>query len=322
MSDYNCITDVDGIMVGQVTDLVNLTGCTVVLCKEGATCGIDIKGGAPGSRECSLLNPLMSNDKVHAVFLSGGSSYGLSVGEGVMQYLEEQKTGFETQFGKIPIVPGAVLFDLSVGNSQVRPNNEMGYLACKEAQRGKIKEGNYGAGTGATVGKVMGFQNCMKGGIGSASIRMGNDVTVGAIVAVNSFGDIRNPKTGQIIAGPLFNNKPQDTLDMMIEQQDMLYSYHMNTTLAVVATNAEITKPECAKVSQIASNGLSNTIYPYGTTLDGDTVFTLSYGKKTCDINLLGVLAGKVLSEAVINAISKAESVCNIKSYKEIFCSK
>lgn len=319
VSNYNCITDVDGIVVGQVSDLKNMTGCTVILCTTGATCGVDIRGGAPGSRECCLLNPLMSNNQVHAVFITGGSSFGLAVGDGVMKFLEERNYGFDTSYGRVPIVPGAVLFDLSLGNSTVRPDKDMGYLACTNAKTGKIEEGNKGAGTGATVGKALGFDKCMKGGIGSASISLKNGITVGAIVAVNSFGDIRDSKTKTILAGPLLNNKPQDTFKIMLEQQDITYSYHMdNTTIAVVATNAKLTKSECTKVAQIASSGLSNTIYPYGTTLDGDTIFVLSNGNHTCDINLLGVLAGEVLAAAAINGIQNAETVDDVKSYKDI----
>ncbi|MCG8539331.1 MAG: P1 family peptidase [Clostridia bacterium] len=315
----NCITDVKGIFVGQESDYENITGCTVVLCPDGATCGIDIRGGGPGSRECCLLNPMMTVEKVHTVFMAGGSSKGLGVADGIIQYLEERNIGFESEFAKIPIVPGSVIYDLSIGSSHARPTKEMGYRACLNAKSEKISQGNVGAGTGATVGKALGFRNCMKGGIGSASMTLRNGVTVGAIVTVNSFGEIRDNKTYETIAGVYAEGVIKDTNQCMFESDNITYSFNMeNTTLAVIATNAKLSKVGCCKVAQMAANGLSKTIHPFGTTLDGDTTFVLSKGELECDINILGTLAGEVVAQAVVNGIKSATSVAGVKAYQDI----
>lgn len=319
MSKKNCITDIKGVKVGQISDKENLTGCTVVLISDGAVCGVDVCGGAPGSRESSLLMSEKENSVVHAIFLSGGSAYGLSVGDGIMKYLEENNVGFDTDYAKVPIVPGAILFDLNVGNSSVRPTAEMGYNACILASDAKIKEGNEGAGTGATVGKVLGNKCMMKGGIGSASFIGENGLIVGAIVAVNALGDIRDYKTGEILAGPLLDKKLQNTFEILENQLEQEYKYKLdNTTIAIIGTNANLSKAQCNVLAKLGTHGLVRTIYPVCTTLDGDTVFAFSKGNKKCDINTLGVIASEVLSEAIINAIKAADEINNIKAYKSL----
>jgi putative MATE family efflux protein len=315
----DCITDVEGILVGQESDLAGLTGCTVVLCPEGAICGIDIRGGSPGTRECSLLDPIMSVERVHAVFMAGGSSRGLGAADGIVQYLEERGIGFASEFGKIPIVPGAVIFDLSIGSSAARPTREMAYKACLNAKSDKIVQGNAGAGTGATVGKALGFRNCMKGGVGSSSMTLKNGLTVGAIVTVNSFGEIIDDRTHETIAGVLVNGAIRATDECMFETGDIRYSFNMeNTTLATIATNARLDKVGCCKVAQMASAGLARAIHPFGTTLDGDTTFMLSMGDIECDINVIGTLAGAVAARAVSNAIKSAVSAGGVKAYRDI----
>lgn len=319
MVKKNCITDIEGVKVGQISDKQNLTGCTVVLIPEGAVCGIEVCGGAPGSRESSLLASDKDNSEVHAIFLAGGSAYGLAVGDGIMKFLEENNIGFDTGYAKIPIVPGAVLFDLNVRNSVVRPTAEMGYKACKVAKSSKIKEGNEGAGTGATVGKILGDNNMMKGGIGSASFVGKNGLVMGAIVAVNAFGDIRDYRTGRILAGSIVNNKLQDTIEFMKSNLEDTYQFKSNnTTIAIIGTNANLSKTQCNILAKIATHGLIRSIHPVCTTLDGDTIFAFSKGTMKCDINTLGSIASQVLSEAIENAIKAAEEIDGIKAYNSL----
>ena len=315
----NCITDIEGIKVGQITDKHNMTGCTVILIPDGAICGVNICGGAPGSRESGLLLSEKDNSAIHSIFLSGGSAYCLAVGDGIMRYLEENNIGFDTGDVKVPIVPGAVLYDLNVGNPYVRPDANMGYLACVNASDEKIHEGNYGAGTGASVGKVLGNENIMKGGIGSSSFVSEDGLVVGAIVAVNAFGSVVDYNTGKILAGPILNGEIVNTEKYMIKHLNREYHFDMNnTTLAVVGTNASLTKSQCNFLAQNATHGLIRAINPVCTTLDGDTVFAFSKGEVECDINILASLASRVLSEAVINAIKAADSVNNIPSFKSL----
>ena len=315
----NCLTDIEGILIGQVTDEENLTGCTVVLIPDGAACGIDVCGGAPGSRESSMLESEKSNEKVYAIFLTGGSAYGLSVGDGIMTYLEEHGIGFDTGYAKVGIVPGAVIFDLNIGNPKVRPTSEMGYLACTSASCESMQQGNYGAGMGATVGKVLGNDCIMKGGIGGASFINGDGVIVSAIVVVNAFGDIRDYSTGEILAGALKDGVPQDTIEIMTSGGKNIYDYKLdNTTIAIIGTDAKLSKTQCNILAKKATHGLVRSIFPVSTTLDGDTVFAFSRGDKECEINTLGVIACEVLAIAVNNAIKSADEVGGIKSYKSI----
>ncbi|API90921.1 MULTISPECIES: P1 family peptidase [Virgibacillus] len=314
---YGNITDVPGIKVGNVEDTEAMTGCSVIVSEDGAVCGVDIRGAAPGTRETALLNPVNAVEQVHAITLSGGSAFGLAAADGVMHYLEEQGIGLDVGVTKVPIVPAAILFDLAVGDGNVRPDKKMGYQAAKQAKKGAFTFGNVGAGCGATVGKLTGMEQCMKGGLGSASVELENGVIIGALVAVNAVGDIRHPESGEILAGPIDPNTQQivDSITYMQKNQSQI-SLGMNTTLGVVAANVSLTKAEATKISQVAHNALAKTIYPAHTMLDGDTIFTLATGNKRASVDLIGAMAVKVVEEAIVQAVITANSVGNIPSYK------
>ncbi len=315
---YNNILDIKGIKVGQIEDIEGLTGCTVVICEEGAVCGVDVRGSAPGTRETDLLDPINMVQKVHAVVLSGGSAFGLESTCGVSRYLEEHNIGFDVGVAKVPIVAGAVLFDLVVGDPKSRPDIEMGYKACEVANDKELKQGNFGAGCGATVGKVKGAEYCMKGGIGSYSIKLDNGLVVAALVAVNAFGDVY--ENGKVIAGVLNNekNKVLNTYDLMKNGVNSGGFNIDNTTIGIVATNAKLTKAECKKISQMSHNGYAKAIFPIHTPHDGDTIFTISTGEVESDVTLLGSIATEVVEKSIINAIKNAKSIDNIPSYEEI----
>lgn len=317
---YNNILDVKGLKVGQAQDNEALTGCTVVICEEGATCGVDVRGSAPGTRETDLLDPINMVQKVHAVVLSGGSAFGLESTCGVSKYLEEKNIGFDSGVCKVPIVTGAVLFDLVVGDHKVRPDKEMGYKACLQASETELKQGNYGAGCGATVGKIKGPEYLMKGGIGSHSIKLDNGIVVAALIAVNAFGDIY--EEGKVIAGVLNDDKTQLLNTYEIMKKGFIkggFSIN-NTTIGIVATNAKLTKTQCKKISQMAHDGYAKSIFPIHTPHDGDTIFTMATGEIDVDndVTLLGSLATEVVQESIIKAIKNAQSVKNIISYNEL----
>lgn len=315
---YNNILDVKGIKVGQAQDFEGLTGCTVVICEDGATCGVDVRGGGPGTRETDLLDPINMIQKVHAVVLTGGSAFGLESTCGVSKYLEERNIGFDVGVAKVPIVVGAVLFDLGVGDSKCRPNIEMGYNACENSSDKELKQGNYGAGCGATVGKIKGSEFAMKGGIGSYSIKLDNGLVVSALIAVNAFGDVY--EDGKVIAGVLNNDKTKtlSSYELMKNGFNKGGFSIDNTTIGVVVTNAKLDKAGCKKVSQMAHNGYAKSIFPIHTPHDGDTIFTMATGEVESDIVLIGSLATEVVEKSVINAIKNANSIKNIVSYKDI----
>ena len=315
---YNNILDVKGIKVGQAQDFEGLTGCTVVICEDGATCGVDVRGGGPGTRETDLLDPINMIQKVHAVILTGGSAFGLESTCGVSKYLEERNIGFDVGVAKVPIVVGAVLFDLGVGDSKCRPNIEMGYNACENSSDKELKQGNYGAGCGATVGKIKGSEFAMKGGIGSYSIKLDNGLVVSALIAVNAFGDVY--EDGKVIAGVLNNDKTKtlSSYELMKNGFNKGGFSIDNTTIGVVVTNAKLDKAGCKKVSQMAHNGYAKSIFPIHTPHDGDTIFTMATGEVESDIALIGSLATEVVEKSVINAIKNANSIKNIVSYKDI----
>jgi L-aminopeptidase/D-esterase-like protein len=317
----NSITDVRGIEVGHAQDEEALTGCTVILCRKGAVAGVDVRGGAPGTRETDLLNPINLVEKVHAVILAGGSAFGLDAASGVMHYLEENKIGFNTGAARVPIVPSAILFDLNLGRADVRPDSEMGALAAASANSNSPAEGNVGAGTGASVGKMFGMTLAMKSGLGTASMDIGGGVVVGAIVAVNAFGDVIDPKTGEIIAGlrsgkvgPLRIGKKDsfaDTLAMMknlIGRGVLGFASRGNTVIGVVATNAKLTKAQATKVAQMAQDGIARTIRPAHTMLDGDVIFALSTGTKKADVSIVGAFAAEVMAQAIVQAVKMAKA--------------
>lgn len=315
---FNNILDVKGIKVGQVEDKEGLTGCTVIICEDGGVCGVDVRGSAPGTRETDLLDPINMVQKVHAIVLSGGSAFGLESTCGVSRYLEEKGIGFDVGVAKVPIVTGAVLFDLGIGDPKCRPNMEMGYKACQIANNIELKQGNYGAGCGATVGKIRGSEFCTKGGIGSYSIKLDNGLVVSAIIAVNAFGDVY--ENGQVIAGVLNDDKNDflNTYDLMKKGVNTGGFNIDNTTIGAVVTNAKLSKAECKKISQMAHNGFAKSIFPIHTPHDGDTIFTLATGEVETDITLLGSIASEVVEKSVISAIKNASKTNNILSYNEI----
>lgn len=315
---YNNILDVKGLKVGQVEDTNGLTGCTVVICEEGAVCGVDVRGSAPGTRETDLLDPINMIQKVHAVVLSGGSAFGLESTCGVSKYLEEKGIGFDVGVAKVPIVVGAVLFDLAAGDPKCRPNIEMGYKACEVANESILKQGNYGAGCGATVGKIKGPDYAMKGGIGSYSIKLDNGLVVSALIAVNALGDVY--ENGNVIAGVLDNTKTKalNSYELMKQGVNKGGFSIDNTTIGIVATNAKLDKAGCKKISQMSHNGYAKAIFPIHTPHDGDTIFTMATGEVEADITLLGSLATEVVEKSIINAIKNAETIKNIIAYKDI----
>lgn len=313
------ITDVPGIKVGNREDLNALTGCTAILAENGSTCGVDVRGSAPGTRETDLLDPVNAVDTVHAICLTGGSAYGLEAASGMMAYLEEQGIGLDVDVANVPIIPSAVLFDLPVGDKNVRPDKQMGYQAAQQAKRGAFPFGNVGAGCGATVGKLAGFDNCMKGGLGSASIQLENGLIVGAVVAVNALGDIRDPDNRELIAGPL-DPQTGDILDSLtlLEKVDAQMRSGTNTTIGAVAMNATLTKAEATKVAQVTQNALARTIYPAHTMADGDTIFALATDGESYSVDLISNMAASVMEKAILQAVKSAESVANIPSYQSI----
>ena len=316
----NAITDIPGIEVGQAQDADALTGCTVILCRKGAVGGVDQRGGAPGTRETDLLNPVNLVSKIHAILLSGGSAFGLDAASGVMRYLEENQIGFDVGVARVPIVPAAVLFDLAIGSATVRPDAEMGYRAAASASADAPAEGNIGAGMGATVGKILGMKRAMKSGLGTASMEIGGGVIVGAIVAVNAFGDVVDPQTGATVAGARSAKSGfANTLEVMKSLKGrivMSVAARGNTVIGVVATNAKLTKSEATKVAQMAQDGLARTIRPAHTMLDGDTIFALSTGRKKADVSTVGSFAAEVMEQAILQGVKTVETAGNLPGWK------
>ncbi len=307
------LTTVDGIKVGHYTLQERLTGCTVVLVENGAVAGVDVRGSAPGTRETDLLHPLNTVEQVQAIVLAGGSAFGLDAATGVVDYLEERGLGFDTGVAKVPIVPAAILFDLGVGDAQIRPTAECGYQAAVAAASGPVPEGNVGAGAGATVGKLQGPEQAMKAGIGTAAFTLPNGLTVAALVAVNALGDIIDPSTGQIIAGiRTANGKGLANVRKLLQTGALSRAQAgKSTTLGVVATNARLTKVEVTKIAQMAHDGLARAISPVHTPFDGDTIFVLATGRHQADAMLLtiGSLAADAVAEAVVRAARTARSI-------------
>jgi L-aminopeptidase/D-esterase-like protein len=321
MKLHNAITDVPGIKVGHAQDEKALTGCTVILCEAGAVAGVDQRGGAPGTRETDLLHPMHLVDKVHAVVLTGGSAFGLDAASGVVRYLEEQGVGFDAGVARVPIVPAAVLFDLDVGRADVRPDATMGYQACQSASAGPPAEGNVGAGTGARVGTVLGIGQAMKAGIGTAGLEIAAGLIVGAIVAVNAFGDVVDPADGRIVAGA---RSPQggfaDTLAalrMLAGQMSGGFA-RGHTVIGVVATNARLTKEGANKVAQMAHDGLARAIRPAHTMFDGDTIFSLATGELEADASVVGAFAAEVLAQAIVRGVRAARPAAGLPAASEI----
>lgn len=299
------ITDVAGLQAGHATDREAATGCTVILCPEGAVAGADVRGGAPGTRETDLLAPGRTVERVHAVLLTGGSAFGLDAAGGVMRYLEERGVGFDTGAARIPIVPAAVLYDLEVGRADRRPDWEMGYEACKCASAEPPEQGLVGAGTGATVGKLLGMAHAMPGGVGAASVKIGG-VTVAALVAVNAVGNVVDHHTGRTLAGARVNGAFTDPIALMLDGAGGAPA-GVNTTIGIIATDGVLTGVQAARLACVAHDGLALSIRPVHTAMDGDTLFTLSTERVACDFNRICVAAVEAVARAVANAVTAGE---------------
>ena len=322
------ITDVEGIKAGHYTDTRRPTGCSVIMAEGGAVGGVDVRGGAPGTRETDLLDPVNMVQHVHAIVLSGGSAFGLDTATGVMRYLEERSIGFDVRIARVPIVPAAILFDLGIGGKpHIRPDAEAGYRACQVATNGPVSEGSIGAGAGATVGKMSvggpGGRTAMKGGIGNACFTSSDGLKVGAIVAVNAVGDVYDPDTGRVLAGARMPDgsgfvyvarRIRETGSLRLETPPG------NTTIGVIVTNAKLTKTQAKRLAQVGHDGLARAINPAHLQADGDTLFTMATGTWEGEINLslLSILAAEAVTRAIIRAIVTAEGLPGYPSFTDL----
>ncbi|MCL4396396.1 MAG: P1 family peptidase [Chloroflexi bacterium] len=304
----DAITDVDGILVGHYTDEENATGCTVILCPaEGAVGGVDVRGPAPATRETDLLRPGHLVERVNAVLLAGGSAFGLDAAAGVMAYLEDKGIGYATGAGRVPIVPAAAIYDLGVGSARVRPNADAGYSACAAARGGAVAQGRVGAGTGASVGHMLGPDFSSPGGVGTASQQIGKGIVVGAIVVVNSLGDVVDPRTGEILAGarrPVVGGWA-DSASVIKSGLAQSALSRAHTTIGVIATDAALSKEQANVVAMMAHDGLARAIRPSHTLFDGDALFVLSVGKKQGDVSAIGHAASEVVADAIVRAVKR-----------------
>ena len=315
------ITDIEPLMIGQAENKEAATGCTVLICEDGMRAGLDVRGGGPASRESQLLNPLMSAQIVHAIVLSGGSAYGLGTANGVMTYLEEQGIGYDTGYALVPLVAQSDIYDLSVGDPSVRPDPDMGYEAAKKAlEAPNYQDGNFGAGCGASVGKIAGMDFAMKTGIGSYAVQIG-DLKIGAIVVLNALGDVYDWRTGEQIAGFLTEDKTslRSTMEQMsssIEAKDNKFTG--NTTLAVVVTNANFNKSQLCKIAGMAHDGYARSINPVHTSADGDSIYAVSVGDVVADQDLVGALGAEVVSEAIVRAVYNSEGAYGLPAAADL----
>ncbi|MEO8611232.1 MAG: P1 family peptidase [Chloroflexota bacterium] len=318
MTLNNTLTDVPGIRVGHATHLEGATGCTVVICPPGTIGGVDQRGGAPGTRETDLLRPMHVVETVNAVMLAGGSAYGLAAADGAMRYLEEKGIAYKSGLGfLVPIVPSAIVFDLAMGEPGIRPDSAMGYAACEAATSDPVPQGTVGAGTGCRIGAMMGNELATKGGVGSASIDLGDGLMVAALMVVNAVGDVV-AEDGQIIAG-LRQPDGSGFMDMMNSMKVMARmvdtpSNTSNTVIGVVATNARLTKEETNKVAQMAHDGLARAVRPAHTMFDGDTIFALSTGQIPANVNAIGAYAAEVVAQAIRKAVYAAISLAGVRA--------
>lgn len=303
------ITEIENIRIGHAQDMEHATGCTVIICENGAPAGVDVRGGGPASRETELLRPVADCTGIHALLLSGGSAFGLDAAGGVMEYLEERNIGFDVGVTKVPLVCESCLFDLNVASHRVRPDKKMGYEACIQSEQNKPVMGNVGAGTGASVGKLGGIQTAMKSGLGMYAVQLG-DLKIGAIVAVNALGDVYDYKTGKRLAGMRTNDgkdwaDSEQVLYKLYNQKKNLF--HQNTTIGAIITNAKFDKTHMNKIAAMAQNGYARSIRPVHTTADGDSIYALSVGEIEADLNVTGTLAAQVMAEAIKNAVLEAK---------------
>ncbi len=318
------LTAVDGVTVGHHTLAERPTGCTVVLVREGAVAGVDVRGSAPGTRETAVLDPVGSGQHVHGVVLAGGSAFGLDAASGVVRFLEESGVGVEMRNTRVPIVPAAILFDLNAGgNPKIRPTADCGYRAAAAASRGAVAEGSVGAGAGATVGKIAGMERAMKAGIGTAALTLPDGTVVAALVAVNAVGDVIDPANGRVIAGVRTPNGRALADARVLVRSGALVQPPRNgeqTTIGVVATNARLTKAQATKVAQMAHDGLARTVSPVHTPADGDTIFALATGVHEGDVNLMliGALAAEVTADAVMRAAREATGLPGLPAARDL----
>ena len=318
-------TSIPGLKVGHAQDDTALTGCTVILCEDGAVGGVDQRGGAPGTRETDALHMMHLVQKVHALVLAGGSAFGLDAATGAVRFLEERGVGFDAGVARVPIVPAAILFDLGLGQAGVRPDAAMGYQACLNATSDPPAEGCVGAGTGATVGKALGIERAMKSGLGCSALSLGGGLIVAALAVVNAFGDVVDPATGQIVAGarrpesdpalPGPGGRFADTLEVMkrwARRPPLGFRSGSNTVLGVVASNARLDKEQVNKVAQMAHDGLARAIRPAHTMVDGDTIFALATGGRRADVNLVGAFAAEAFAQAILRAVRAARPAAGL----------
>jgi L-aminopeptidase/D-esterase-like protein len=321
-TDNRTLTAVAGITVGHVTLAERPTGCTVILATPAAIAGVDVRGAAPGTRETDLLSPINTIDRVNAIVLAGGSAFGLDAASGTVRWLDERGAGYETSVARVPLVPSAILFDLGVGDPKIRPTADCGYRAAAAASAEPVTEGSVGAGSGATVGKMRGLSHAMKGGVGTAAVALPTGLIVAALVAVNAYGDVIDPATGAVVAGVRTEDGRSlaDARRLLRDARPAPPPAAENTTLAVIATNARLTKPQAAKLAQMAHDGFARAISPVHTPADGDTVFALATAGRTepDDLLLVGALAADVTAEAILRAVRAATSVPGIPAVRDL----
>jgi len=320
------IIDIEGIKVGHASNFEAITGCSVILFENPAAAAVDLRGGGTSTRQIDSLLSHNTFGKIHAILLTGGSAYGLDAAGGVVKYLEEQNVGLEVGHDiVVPSVPTAVIFDLGIGDGRIRPDAKMGYEACKHAKSSQVEEGSIGAGTGATIGKLMGLKQATKGGIGTQSYKFKNGVVVGVLVVVNAFGDVVSPTSGKILAGVRDSkdgNEFPGTVNMFKQGITRRADSYQNTTLAVVVTNANFSKSELLRISTIAQTGLTKVISPVHTLQDGDMVISVSAGDLKEDVNLIGVIAAELTQKAIIRAVEQSTSLGGIPCSKELISNK
>lgn len=297
------INDFKGFRIGNAQNVQAKTGTTVILFDDGAKVGIDISGGGPAARETHLTDPTTADNPINAIMLSGGSAFGLEAAEGIMQYLEKHDIGYDTGYAKVPLVCGSCIYDLGLGDAQVRPDKKMGYEACVNAEKNEPKQGDFGAGCGATVGKINGMEHASNSGLGMYAVELGQ-LKVAAIVVVNALGDVFDPQTNKQIAGLLnedgsFGNSKEE-LYKLSKRTDMFTG---NTTIGVIITNGAFSKAEMTKIASMTRNAYARCIDPVGTMADGDTIYAASIGNIEADINVVGTLAAEVMANAIVNAI-------------------
>lgn len=315
-------TGIEGLRIGQVTDKKHHTGCTVVLAEKGAVAGVDVRGGAPGTHGTDALRPENLVDRLHGVILTGGSAFGLATVQGVMRYLRERNCGFKTDYGVVPIVSGAVVFDLGLNQSENLPDAAMGYQACEKASTVGVEQGCVGAGTGATVGKLFGLERAMKSGQGFASLVSPGGLRIWALAVVNAYGDVRNHESGELLAGVRTEDgrKLANAASSMLELEALTGFSGSNTVLGVVATNTRLSKAELTRVAQMAQDGVARAVVPAHTLYDGDTIFALSTGSHGgIEVTVVGALAAQLMAQAIVNGILSAVGLAGLPAHRDLF---